>query len=129
MDFVKNGVKQDTMNLFRNAPLFGYGLFPDAAIVTEEQDIQKQGARQHTSWRGSHRYCPYERRDKKASTFSDQTSQQQQSWRQFSRNLEGVGVDEVPTLVSPSLTSISHINDNYWVGPTPIQVAQVQLDL
>ena len=36
---------------------------------------------------------------------------------------------EVPTLVSPSLTSISPINDNYCVGPTPIQVAQVQLDL
>ena len=66
-DFVKNGVKQDTVNLLRNAPLFGYGLFPDAAIVTAEQDIQKQetssvaqrpgpGAPQHTSWRGSHRY-------------------------------------------------------------------------
>ena len=41
LDFVKNGVKQDTMNLLRNAPLFGYGLFPDAAIVTAEQDITK----------------------------------------------------------------------------------------
>ena len=36
LDFVKTGVKQDTMNLLRNAPLFGYGLFPDAAIVTAE---------------------------------------------------------------------------------------------
>ena len=97
LDFVKNGVKQDTMTLLCNAPLFGYGLFPDAAIVTAEQDIQKHeassiaqgprpGAPQHTSWRGSHRYHPYERRDKKASTSADQTSQQQQPWRQFSRN-------------------------------------------
>ena len=39
------------------------------------------------------------------------------------------GVDEVPTLVSPSLTSISPINDNYCVSPTPIQVDPVQLDL
>ena len=39
------------------------------------------------------------------------------------------GVDEVPTLISPSLTSFSPINDNYCVGPTPIQVTQVQLDL
>ena len=75
LDFVKNGVKQDTMNLLRNAPLFGYRLFPDAAIVMAEKDIQKHetssvpqrpgpGAPQHTSWRGSHRYRPYERRDK-----------------------------------------------------------------
>ena len=41
LDFVKTGVKQDTMNLLRNAPLFGYGLFLDAAIMTAEQDIQK----------------------------------------------------------------------------------------
>ena len=98
LDFVKNRVKQDTMNLLRNAPMFEYGLFPDAAIVTVEQDIQKQeassvaqrpgpGAPQHTSWRGSHRYQPYESRDKKASTSSDQTHQQQQQpWRQFGRS-------------------------------------------
>ena len=60
LDFMKNGVKQDTMNILCNAPLFGYGLFPDAAIVTAEQDIQKHetssvaqgpepGAPQHTS--------------------------------------------------------------------------------
>ena len=90
LDFVKNRVMQDTMNLLRNAPLFGYGLFPHAVIVTAEQDIQKHesssvaqgpgpGAPQHTSWRGSHR-------DKKAFSSSDQTSQQQQPWRQFSRS-------------------------------------------
>ena len=39
------------------------------------------------------------------------------------------GVDEVPTLLSPSLTSISPTNDSYCVGPTPIQVTPVQLDL
>ena len=85
------------MNLLRNAPLFGYGLFPDAAIVTAEQDIQKHetssvaqgpgpGAPQHTSWRGSHRFRPYERWDKNTSSSTDQTSQQQQPWRQFSRS-------------------------------------------
>ena len=69
LDYVKPGVKQDTMNLLHNAPMFGYGLFPDAAIMTAEQDIQKHesssvaqrpgpGASQHTSWRGSHRYRP-----------------------------------------------------------------------
>ena len=39
LDHVKNGIKPDTYNQLRNAPLFGYGLFPDAAIRTAEQDI------------------------------------------------------------------------------------------
>ena len=80
LDFVKNEIKQDKMNLLRNAPLFGYGLFPDVAIVSAEQDIQKHetssvaqrpgpGAPQHTSWGGTHRYRPYERRDKKSPCF------------------------------------------------------------
>ena len=98
LDFVKPGVKQDTMNLLRNAPMFGYGLFLDAAIMTAEQDIQKHeassvaqgpgpGASQHTSWRGSHRYRPYDHKDRKPSASSEQTSQQQhQTWRQFSRS-------------------------------------------
>ena len=88
LDFVKRGVKQDAMNLLCNAPMFRYGLFPDTTIMAAEQDIQKHeassvtqgpgpGAPQHTSWRGSHRYKPHERRDKKASTSSEQTSQQQ----------------------------------------------------
>ena len=98
LDFVKPGVKQDTMNLLRNAPMFGYGLFPDAAIMSAEQDIQKHetssvaqgpgpGASQQTSWRGSHRYRPYDHKDRKPATSSEQTSQQQyHPWRQFSRS-------------------------------------------
>ena len=42
--------------------------------------------------------------------------------------LEDVGVDGVPTLVSPNLTNTSPINDNYCTGPTSVQVPQVQLD-
>ena len=98
LEFVKAGVKQDTTNLLRNAPLFGYGLFPDAAIMTAEQDIQKHetssgsqrpgpGASQTTSWRGAHRYRPYDAKDRKPFTVpSDNSSQQQQPWRQFGRN-------------------------------------------
>ena len=98
LDFVKPGVKQDTMNILRNAPMFGYPLFPDAAIMTAEQDIQKfestsvaqgagPGAPQHTSWRGTHRYRPYDCRDRKASSSAEQPAQaHQQPWRQFSRN-------------------------------------------
>ena len=86
------------MNLLRNAPLFGYGLFPDAAIMTAEQDFQKfetssvaqkpgPGATQHTSWKSSQRYKPYDCKDRKLVPSSDQSTQQQaQPWRQFCRN-------------------------------------------
>ena len=85
--------------------------------MTAEQDIQKHesssvaqapgpDAPQHTSWRGSHRYCPYEHRDKKTSSSTDQTSQQQQPWRQFNRSRSrghGRGRDSNPRFsqVSP----------------------------
>ena len=39
LDHVKNGIKPDTYNQLRNAPLFGHGLFSDAVIRTAEQDI------------------------------------------------------------------------------------------
>ena len=38
---VKLGIKPDTWNLFRNVPMFGYGLFPDSVLCTAEQDIGK----------------------------------------------------------------------------------------
>ena len=88
LEFVKAGVKQDTVNLLRNALPFGYGLFPDAAIMTAEQDIQKHeassgtqrpgpGASQSTCWRGAHRYRPYDSKDRKSSAASTDNSSQQ----------------------------------------------------
>ena len=95
LEFVKPGVKPDTWNLLRNAPMFGYGLFPDSVLNTAEQDINKQesariapgpgpGASQRSNWRGSFRYRPYEKRDGQRRTES--AEQEQQPWRQFSRN-------------------------------------------
>ena len=88
LDFVKPGVKEDTMNLLHNAPLFGYAVFPDAAINTAKQDISKFEAAgvapQHTTWCGSHRYRPYEHQESRTSASNDQSAQQ--PWRQFSRN-------------------------------------------
>ena len=98
LDFVKQGINQDTMNLLRNSPLFGYGLFPDAVIATAEQDIQKHnpssmaqgpgsGGPQHTNWRGANRYRPYDKKDSKQASAPDR--QAHQPWRQFSRNKQG----------------------------------------
>ena len=131
LDFVKPGDKQDTMNSLRNAPMFGYALFPDAAIMTAEQDIQKAesssvaqgpgpGAPQHTSWRGSHRYKPYDRRDRRPLASSEQTSQaQQQPWRQFSRHRSrGRGRDRGSNPRFPRPSRTNNLNDNYCVNQT-----------
>ena len=92
LEHMKPGVKQDTWLHLRNAPMFGYGLFPDAVIATAEQDIIKHeasgsalrpgpGASQQSGWRTANRYRPYDRRDQR----STGTEQEQQPWRQFSR--------------------------------------------
>ena len=41
LDHVCAGMKMGTWGGMRNDPLFGYGLFPDAALSISEQDISK----------------------------------------------------------------------------------------
>ena len=41
LERVKPGLKSDTWNKLRNAPLFTYGLFPDDVLAIAEQDILK----------------------------------------------------------------------------------------
>ena len=95
LEFVRPGIKPDTWNLLRNAPMFGYGLFPDSVLNTAEQDITKHestrvapgpgpGASQHPNWRGNFRYRPYDKKDSQRCT--DSSEQEQQPWRQFARN-------------------------------------------
>ena len=92
LEHVKQGIKSDTLNQFRNAPLFGYGLFPDAVIRTAEQDIAHfettgtaprpdPGASQQSGWRSSHRYRPYEKKEHKPTGSGNK---EQLPWRQFS---------------------------------------------
>ena len=91
LDHVKNGIKPDTWNQLCNAPLFGYGLFPDAVIRTAEEDTAKHesagpaprpgpGALQQAGWRSAHRHQPYERKEQRSSNTGER---EQQPWRQF----------------------------------------------
>ena len=92
LEYVKPGLKPDTWNKLRNAPLFTYGLFPDDVLAVAEQDIQKQESNRSASGPGSgtfqhsrkhqFRYQPYEKKDSRQSGFS--SSQTRQPWRQFS---------------------------------------------
>ena len=93
LEHVKPGIKQDTWLNLRNAPMFGYGLFPDAVIATAEQDIIKHeatgtalrpgpGALQQSGWRTANTYRPYDRRDNRSTA----PEQEHQPWHQFSRS-------------------------------------------
>ena len=95
LEHVKSGIKPDTWNLLRNAPMFGHCLFPDSVLATAEQDITKHesagvapglslGASQCSSWRGSARYRPYERRELQHG--AGQVEQGEQPWCRFCRN-------------------------------------------
>ena len=104
LDHVKSGIKPDTYNQLRNAPLFGHGFFPDAVIRTAEQDIASYqtsgpvprpgpGAGQQAGWRSSHRYRPY---DRKENRFTGTGDQEHQPLRQFGRQGRGRGRNPNP---------------------------------
>ena len=98
LDHVRPGMKMDTWNELRNAALFGYGLFPDAALNVAEQDINKFET-QHVSVQSrvgpqhqqktKYRYKLYEK--KEAKTMVQPSSAPQQPWRQFGSRGRGRG--------------------------------------
>ena len=128
LEHVKQGIKPDTWNLLRNASMFGHGLFPNSVLATAEQDITKHesagvapgpgaGASQRSSWRGSARYRPYERRESQQG--SGQGDQGQQPWRQFSRNRNrGRGHGRGAIFLGHEETKLT--NDNYLSVPTQL---------
>ena len=101
LEFAKTGLKPDTWNRLRNAPLFSSSLFPDDILATAEQDIAKfeatpsaqgpgPGTGQHFGKKHqSYRYRPYDKKDSQHSGHS--SSQSSQSWRQFSHRGRGRG--------------------------------------
>ena len=101
LEFAKTGLKPDTWNRLRNAPLFSSSLFPDDILATAEQDIAKfeatpsaqgpgPGTGQHFGKKHqAYRYRPYDKKDSRHSGHS--SSQSSQSWRQFSHRGRGRG--------------------------------------
>ena len=85
LDHVRPGMKMDTWNELRNAALFGYGLFPDAALNVAEQDINKFET-QHVSVQSrvgpqhqqktKFRYKPYEKKEAKTMVQPSSAPQQ-----------------------------------------------------
>ena len=98
LDYLKTGVKADTWNRLRNAPLFHSGLFPDDILAIAEQDIIKHetnpgapgpgsGTHQYHGRRSQFRYKPYEKKESKQTGYG--LGQSQQAWRQFSQQSRG----------------------------------------
>ena len=125
-----------THKQLRNAPLFDYGLFPDAVIRTAEQDITnfettsraqtRSSASQQSGWRSSHIYQPYNKKDNSSAGSGDQ---EQQPRRQSVIPEEGAVVEVVAqTLVFQNQGPTSSINDNYFVCPTLLNKVKCRLD-
>ena len=101
LEFAKPGLKPDSWNRLRNAPLFSSSLFPDDILAAAEQDIAKfestpsaqgpgPGTGQHSGRKHqSYRYKPYDKKDSRQSGHS--SSQSSQPWRQFSYRGRGRG--------------------------------------
>ena len=123
---VHPGMKMDTWNELRNAPLFGYGLFLDVALNIAEQGINKFNTQnvsvqsrigpQHQQ-KPKYCYKPYEKKDAKPMV---QPSASQQPWRQFGSRGRGHGRGSTNQHFSKYARIM---NDNHCKDP------QVQLDL
>ena len=133
LEFVKPGVKPDTWNLLRNAPMFGYGLFPDSVLNTPEQDINKHKSAGVAQGPLS---API------GEVTSDINLMKGEIIRgildHLSRinssgdNFPGIEVEDMhmveQTLVFPRHVASSLINDNYSVSPTKLNLSSQRLE-
>ena len=124
LDHVCPGMKMDTWNELRNAALFGYGLFPDAALNVAEQDINKFET-QHVSVQSrvgpqhqqktKYRYKPYEK--KEAKTMVQRHLLLNNLGDSLGHEVVAVGV-VLLTTVFPSMPGVAKIiNDNHCTNP------------
>ena len=80
LSYLKAGVKADTLNALRSAPLELDNLFPDSVIKQAEEDIASFDRNRSGSVYKKGRYHPYERQDKK----SDSKKPDRPAWKNIS---------------------------------------------
>ena len=124
LDHIKPGVKQDTWLHLQNAPLFGFGLFPDNVIFQAEQDIVKHDSASVALGRGLLGAQEIGTGHMSVGNLPVIPLLDNFLLNSLGDNLDkatdqgvvvGVGVQ---LLVSPSRTSTPNINDNYCTSPT-----------
>ena len=85
LDYLKAGIKQDTLNALRSAPLHMSALFPDHLISKAEEEIRHHEEKRTpgSSHKGSHRFHPYQ------ATKQQQPEQERKpglpAWKQLGR--------------------------------------------
>ena len=78
--YLKAGVKADTLNALRTAPLHLDTLFPDSVVKRAEEDITSFDKGRSTSVYKGRRYHPYERQDSRSDKQQDRPA-----WKNLSR--------------------------------------------
>ena len=78
--YLKAGVKADTLNALRTAPLHLDTLFPDNVVKRAEEDITSFDKGRTTSVYKGRRYHPYERQDSRSDKQQDRPA-----WKNLSR--------------------------------------------
>ena len=81
LQYLKAGMKADTLNALRTAPLQLETLFPDTVIKCAEEEISSFYKGRSASIYKKRRYHPYERED----TRSDNRKQERPAWKNLSR--------------------------------------------
>ena len=80
LSYLKAGVKADTLNALRTAPLQLDTLFPDSAVKRAEEDISGFDKGRSASVYKSRRYHPYERQEPRSDKGQDRSA-----WKNLSR--------------------------------------------
>ena len=128
------------MNSLRNAPMFGLALFPDAAIMTAEQDIQKAKSSSVIGDPDRVLLSALLGEDHigtnpmTVGTENGQLPHRNKPHRIHSNHgislvdiiPEDVGVAEVPSLVFPRPSHTNSLNDNYCVSQNSLHVNSVK---
>ena len=85
LDFVRSGIKQDTLMALRSAPLHMSALFPDHMIAKAEEEIRHfEDKRTPGPARKTSRYHPYAQSTKQGHQRSEQSSTLP-AWKQLRR--------------------------------------------
>ena len=86
LDYLKAGIKQDTLNALRTAPLHMSALFPDHLISKAEEEIRHREEKRTSgpSHKGSQRFHPYHQPGKQQQPDQDRKSGLP-AWKQLGR--------------------------------------------
>ena len=113
LSHLSTGIKPDTLNALRTAPLHINTLFPDSVIRKAEEGIAYFESKGHPSSACSKgQYHPYEQPDKRSDNRSEAKSEKP-AWKNIGKNSSRRAKVVLQTTLPDQPRASSHINDNY----------------